>query len=187
VRFHFGIASFGVSAWTGHAVGDRIVNEHDEADEGQEELYFVASGRARFELDGEQRDAPAGTFVHVLPGVRRTAFAEEPETTLLVVGGTPGKAYEVSDWEVWAPLKQAYEEGRYDEVIERARALLAEHPDSPLLLYNLACCEALAGRPTDAIEHLRQATERGDRFREYAKTDSDLDSLRGDPAFDGLL
>jgi len=40
---------------------DNIVVIH-EADE-HEELYFVTAGRARFELAGEQKDAPAGTFV----------------------------------------------------------------------------------------------------------------------------
>ena len=49
-------------AWTGREAGDRIINEHDEEGE-DEELYLVHSGRARFELDGEPVDAPAGTFV----------------------------------------------------------------------------------------------------------------------------
>jgi hypothetical protein len=62
VRHHFGITSFGINAWTGREAGDRIINEHDEEGE-DEELYFVQSGRARFELDGERVDAPAGTFV----------------------------------------------------------------------------------------------------------------------------
>ena len=63
IRMHFGITSFGANAWTGREAGDRIVNEHDEAQEydGQEELYLVQSGRASFELDGERFDAPAGT------------------------------------------------------------------------------------------------------------------------------
>src|SRR6187551_1609328 len=99
VRHHFGITSFGVNAWTGREAGDRIINEHDEADE-QEELYLVQSGRARFELDGESVDAPAGTFVFAEPGVKRTAFAEEAGTTVVVMGGTPGQAYEVSGWDV---------------------------------------------------------------------------------------
>ena len=75
VRHHFGITSFGVNAWTGRDAGDRIINEHDEADDGdsQEELYLVQSGRATFELDGERVDAATGTFVFVRPGVRRTA------------------------------------------------------------------------------------------------------------------
>ena len=56
-----------------------------------EELYLVVQGRAGFELDGDRVAAPAGTFVFVPPGVKRTAFAEEPETTVIAFGGTPGK------------------------------------------------------------------------------------------------
>ena len=69
-----------------------------------EELYLVHRGRARFELDGDHVDAPAGTFVFVPPGVRPTAFAEEPGTTIIAVGGIPGKAYEPVGWEVWRPF-----------------------------------------------------------------------------------
>jgi hypothetical protein len=54
-------------------------------------------------------------------------------------------------------------------------------------LYNLACCESLAGRKADAIEHLRQALELSDQFRDYAKGDSDFDPIRGDPAFRKLI
>src|ERR1700733_4086992 len=83
VRLHFGITSFGVNAWIGREAGDRIINEHDEAGaEGQEELYLVQSGRATFELDGERFDASAGTLVFADPGVKRTAFAAEPGTTI---------------------------------------------------------------------------------------------------------
>ena len=93
VRFHFGITSFGVNAFTAHQVGDRLINEHDESQEHdlQEELYLVQRGRATFELDGERVDAPAGTLVFVRPAVKRTAFAEEPGTTLVAIGGTPGR------------------------------------------------------------------------------------------------
>ena len=84
VRHELGIRSFGVNAWTGHAAGDRIINEHDEGGpDDPEELYVVVQGRARFELDGETVDAPAGTLVFVPPGIMRTAFAEEPETAIL--------------------------------------------------------------------------------------------------------
>jgi hypothetical protein len=100
VRAHFGITSFGINAFTGKRAGDRLINEHDEADnDGHEELYLVQTGRARFELDGETLDAPAGTLVFAPPNVRRTAFAEEPGTTLIALGGTPGKVYEVGEWE----------------------------------------------------------------------------------------
>jgi quercetin dioxygenase-like cupin family protein len=186
VRHHFGITSFGVTAWTGQQAGDRIINEHDEEGE-DEELYFVHSGRARFELDGDRFDAPAGTFVFARPGVKRTAFAEEPGTTLLVAGGTPGRAYTPTGWELWAPVGRLYEEGRYEEAADQARNLAAAHPQYPALLYNLACCESLAGRKADAIEHLRSAIERSDRVRPYLAKDSDLDPLREEPEFQALL
>jgi tetratricopeptide (TPR) repeat protein len=187
IRHHFGITSFGINAWTGQSAGDRIINEHDESDDGNEELYLVQRGRAVFELDGERVDAPAGTLVSVEPSVKRTAFAEEPGTTIVAVGGTPGKPYEPSGWELWAPLRPLYEAGDYDAVIERGREVIETNPDYALLLYNLACCEALAGQTTDALEHLRQAVERSDRVRDYAKDDSDFEPIRNEPAFKELI
>jgi tetratricopeptide (TPR) repeat protein len=187
VRRHFGITAFGVNTWTGREVGDRIFNEHDEADDGQEELYVVLSGRATFELDGERREAPAGTFVAVRAGVRRTAYAEEPGTTILAVGAVPGKAYEPNGWELWAPIRPLYDAGEYAEAADRLRVIVEEHPEYPDLPYNLACCEALAGRTADALEHLRQAIERADNARALAREDSDFDSIRDDPAFARLV
>jgi tetratricopeptide (TPR) repeat protein len=189
IRHHFGITSFGINAWTGHEAGDRIINEHDEADEQDrsEELYLVTDGRAVFELDGERREAPAGTFVFVEPEVKRTAFAEEPGTTIVSVGGVPGKAYEPSGWELWAPVRHLYAEGQYEEAIARGRELIEANPEYGVPLYNLACCESLAGRTTDAIEHLRRAIDRLERLRAYAKGDSDFDPVRSEPAFQELV
>jgi tetratricopeptide (TPR) repeat protein len=186
VRHHFGIRSFGVNAWTGHAAGDRIINEHDEEGE-DEELYFVQAGRARFELDGQTVDAPTGTFVFVEPGVKRTAFAEEAGTTLVAVGGAPGRAYEPSGWELWAPIAPLYRAGQYDEAADRARELVEANPEYPLLAYNLACVESLAGRKDDALEHLRQAVDRSDRIRDFAAGDSDFDPIRDDPRFQEVV
>ena len=189
VRHHFGITSFGVNAWTGHEQGDRIINEHDESEEQdlQEELYLVQSGRATFELDGKRVDAPAGTFVFARPGVKRTAFAEEPGTTLVAIGGTPGKAYEALGWEVWMPLGKLYDAGEYAEAADRGRELIEAHPEYPLPLYNIACCESLAGRTDDAIEHLRLASEQSERLRALAAEDSDFDAIRDEPAFKELI
>src|SRR5579875_3603099 len=64
VRHHFGITTFGVTAWTGKNAGDRILNEHDEEDEF-DELYLVLSGEARFEVGGDRFQARPGTFVRV--------------------------------------------------------------------------------------------------------------------------
>jgi tetratricopeptide (TPR) repeat protein len=188
LRHHLGIRSFGINTWTGHAAGDQIINEHDEGDpDDPEELYIVLEGRARFELDGEALEAPAGTFVFVPPGVMRVAYAEEPETTLVAIGGVPGKPYEPLDWEIWAPIAPLYAEGRYEEAVDRGREQLERYPDAPLLLYNLACCEALAGHGDDALEHLRRAAAASERLRRGAARDDDFESLRDDPAFRAIV
>jgi len=186
VRHHFGIMSFGVNTWTGKRAGDRIINEHDEADEN-EELYLVQQGHATFELDGEGVDAPAGTFVFARPGVKRTAFAEEPETTIVAIGGTPGEVYEPSGFEVWSPLSRLYEGGEYAKAAEFGRELADAHPEYAALLYNVACCESLAGQKAEAIDHLRLAIERSERFRAFAAGDSDFEAIKDDPAFKELV
>lgn len=188
VRHHFGITSFGVTAWTARDAGDRIINEHDESEpDAPEELYLVLQGRAAFEVAGDRVAAPAGTFVFVPPGVKRTAFAEEPGTTIIALGATPGQAYEPDGWELWAPLNPLYRDGRFAEAADRGRELVAAHPEYPALLYNLACCESLAGRTADAVDHLGQAIDRSERFRAYAQEDSDFDPIRDDPGFAALM
>ncbi len=186
VRKHFGIMSFGINAWTAPNAGDRIINEHDEDGE-HEELYIVQSGRATFELDGERIDAPEGTFVFADPGVKRTAFAEEPGTTVIALGGTPGQAVEPNGWEVWAPIHALYLDGKYDEAADRGAGLIEANPEYADVAYNVACCESLAGRTADAIDHLRLAIERSERFREFAAGDTDLDPIREEPAFKELM
>ena len=188
VKHHFGITSFGVNAWTARGTGDRIINEHDESEPDlSEELYLVVQGRAGFELDGDRVAAPAGTFVFVRPGIKRTAFAEEPETTVIAFGGTPGKTYEPDGWELWAPLNPLYQAGEYAEAADRGRQLVESHPQYAGLLYNLACCESLAGRTADALEHLGRAIDRSEQSRSYAKDDSDFDPIRDEPGFKELI
>lgn len=188
VRHHFGITSFGVNAWTGHNAGDRIINEHDEIDDGHEELYLVHSGRARFELDGETLDAPVGTLVFAKPEAKRTAFAEEPNTVLVAMGGAPGKAYESHGWEIWAPLQPLYQAGEYEQVADRLDSDLAEDAPWPMLHYNAACIYSLTGRKEKALAHLGRAMELApDNVRGYAENDSDLEAIRGEPAFKELF
>ncbi len=185
VRHHLGITAFGTNAWTAASKGDRLMPEHTE-DEGNEELYVVLRGRARFEIDGESVDAPVGTLVFLSPEGNRTAFAEEAGTTVLAIGSTAGKAYEAGGWEVWAEFHPGYEAGDYDAVIDRARETL-EASAYAVPLYNLACCEALAGRKEDAIGHLKTAVERRPSLRDLAKEDTDLDPLREESAFRELV
>lgn len=185
VRHHLGITAFGTNAWTAAEVGDRLMPEHEE-DEGNEELYVVLGGRARFEIDGETVDAPLGTLVFVEPLTNRTAFAAEAGTTVLAIGSRVGQPYEAGGWEVWAEFHPAYEAGDYETVISGARETL-EASTYATPLYNLACCEALTGRKDDAIGHLRLAFERRPSLRDLAKQDTDFDSLREESAFRELV
>ena len=114
--------------------------------------------------------------------MKRTAFAEEPETTVVALGGTPGKAYEPEGWEIWAPLNPVYEAGEYAEAADRGRQLVEAHRQYAGLLYNVACCESLTARTADAVEHLGRAIERSERYRSYAKDDSDFDPIRNEPS-----
>ena len=91
------------------------------------------------------------------------------------------------DWrEFWAPVHALYEAGNYAEAADRGRELLEAAPH-PAVVYNLACCESLAGRTDDALEHLRQALNGWDGFRAMASEDADFDPIRDEPAFKELI
>jgi len=98
VRHFFGITAFGVNAVTKDA-GNVLIPEHDETASGQQELYFVHAGAVKATIDGEEVHIPAGGALGIEPQVKRKLESAESPTTLLIVGGTPGKAYEVGPWE----------------------------------------------------------------------------------------
>jgi tetratricopeptide (TPR) repeat protein len=89
--------------------------------------------------------------------------------------------------ELWDPVRPLYESGRYDEAVDRGLELIEARPEQAYLYYNVACCESLAGRMTDAVEHLRQAIDMWEGFRDMASADSDFDAIRNEPAFQELI
>ena len=186
IRHHFDVRGFGVNANVAVEPGV-IVEEHDEThpDGGQEELYVVLAGHAAFTLDGEEVDAPRGTLVFVRdPAVKRAAVAHEAGTTLLCLGGRPGKPFRISTWEYSRRAVARVEAGDADAAVAIMEEVFAERPDDAFVLYDLACFESLAGRREQALEHLRAALERADPpLAEHARTDTDLDPIRDDPAF----
>ncbi len=183
VRRAFGITGFGVNAYTAAEVGQDVVEEHTEESLGHEELYVVLAGRATFQLDGEELDAPTGTLVFLAdPSVRRGAKAAEPGTTVLAIGGEPGR-HDVSAWE-WYFAAYAYSgDGEHEQAIAELQAGLEQRPGHPWLLYHLACVEARAGRREPALEHLNLAVMSDPRLREHAAKDDDFESIRDDPRF----
>lgn len=185
VRRRFGIEAFGMNAYTAEEAGQDIVEDHTEETYRHQEVYFVVSGHATFTVGGEEIDAPAGTFVFIRdPSVRRHAVAREAGSTVLAIGGQPGVAFKESGWEYSFAAKPALDAGDYDRAVAIASEGLERHADDAGLLYNVACYEALAGRREDALGHLRQAYElQPEKVRGWAKEDTDLDSLRADPAY----
>jgi hypothetical protein len=103
VRGFLGVESFGVNAFEAHE-GELLIVPHDELGEGegQEELYLVVEGRARFTCDGERVELGPGELLYARPGVRREAIALETPTMLFIVGGRRGQPYSppiwASDW-----------------------------------------------------------------------------------------
>jgi hypothetical protein len=187
LRHHFGITSFGVTAWVGAAAGDPIINEYDEGSQPAEELFVVMSGRAIFQLEDEEVEAPPGTLVYASEGTRRTAVAAEPATTILAFDGAPGKAYDATGWELWAPLRPLYDRGEHVELTARLEDLIAANPQYPMLVYNLACSESLSGHTAEAIEHLRRAAGASEKLRADARQDSDFDPIRDEPSFKEVI
>jgi len=96
---HFGLTAFGLNAFVAREAGQELIGEHDESDSGQEEVYVVLDGVARFSIDGAESDVPAGSVVVLRdPATRRRALALEPGTAVLAVGG-PARSAFPSTWD----------------------------------------------------------------------------------------
>ena len=186
LRRELGVKAFGINAYVAPKAGDDVVEEHTERVYGHEEVYLVLSGRATFTVDGETLDAPVGTAVFIRdPQLRRHARAEEDGTAVLAVGGQRGVAYEVSQWE-WAFAAERHRaSGDYDAMVAEIAEGLALHPESPSLLYDLGCAEALAGLLDDALAHVTRALELKPEWREHAEKDADLEEVRRLPGWPG--
>jgi tetratricopeptide (TPR) repeat protein len=186
VRLTLGLEAFGTNAYTAEEAGVDVVEPHTESPElGHQELYFVARGRAKFILDGEEHDCPAGTYVFVPDtATHRHAIAEEPGTTVLSFGGPP--VFKPSAWEwtfrVGKLKKEDPEAGR--KLLEEG---LEAWPESPSIFYEMGCWEAEYGDKEKAIGWLRRALDKEPKIREWMQEDEDLRSLRDEPEFKSLI
>jgi quercetin dioxygenase-like cupin family protein len=175
LRRLLGVGAFGVNAFVAPNAGDDVIEEHTEGMLGHEEIYLVLSGRATFTIGDETLTAPTGTILFVDdPAVTRRARADEPQTSVLAVGGPRGGVYEPPAWEA----ERHRATGDFDAMADELAAAGARRPDHPGLLYVLARAEALAGRPDDAIANLRRAIELRPTLAEAARENEDLISIR---------
>jgi tetratricopeptide (TPR) repeat protein len=185
VRRTLGIEAFGINAYVADA-GAWVVEEHNEKPDdgdgsgGHQEVYLVTQGHARFTVNGEDVDAPCGTFVFLPdPSARRSAIAVEDGTTVVAVGADPAKLFRPSAWEYSFAAQADVARGDYAGAAATVRQALPQHDDNAHIHYNLACHLARAGEHDDAIAELRRAVElEPDRIRALAGKDQDLDAIR---------
>jgi quercetin dioxygenase-like cupin family protein len=106
VRRVFDIGSFGTALARATKAGDTLTHDHDEVSTRHEELFLIVSGHATYRVDGEEFDAPAGTFLYCPdPSTVRGVVALEAGTTMFVVGAEPGAPYTPSEWDT-VPLPE---------------------------------------------------------------------------------
>jgi mannose-6-phosphate isomerase-like protein (cupin superfamily) len=91
-----GVRSFGMQVLEFPA-GFPDYPEHDHAEDGQEEVYVVLRGSARFEVGGETVGLEPGAMLYVEPGVSRRLVPGPDGVQFLAIGCVPGGSYERPD------------------------------------------------------------------------------------------
>jgi mannose-6-phosphate isomerase-like protein (cupin superfamily) len=87
VRARLGVTAFGVNVIVYPPGAKGVLHYHDV----QDELYFVHSGTARFEVDGETHELGPGGLVHVESTTPRLVLnIGDDDLVMLVVGGKDG-------------------------------------------------------------------------------------------------
>jgi len=87
VRKEMGVKAFGVNGIVYPPGQEGFLHYHDV----QDELYFVHSGLARFEVDGEVRELGPGGLCHVESTTpRKVSNPGDDDLVLLVIGGKGG-------------------------------------------------------------------------------------------------
>jgi hypothetical protein len=178
LRRRLGIRAFGTNAYRAARAGDRVVEEHVESP-GQEELYVVVRGGARFRVGDEELEASAGTAVFLPdPELRRGAIATEDATVVLAVGGWPGRAYHPLPWEPIFLAQEPMRRGDWGRALEILEREAGEQRESPFVRFRIACCHTQLGQHDSALRELRLATEDRPALREAAGGEEALAPLR---------
>ncbi len=85
-------------------------------------------------------------------------------------------------------LGQAYtNSGHYDKGLRIDQRLSALLPDDPTVHYNLSCSYCLAGQVDLALDTLERAIELGYKDLRHLLKDPDLQALRRDERFRGIV
>jgi len=100
-RASLGVTSWGMQLFNFPPGFDGYPNHnHGEGavDPGQEELYLPLAGSATLHLDGEEHQLEPGVWARVGVNQRRRLVPGPEGLRAIVIGGTPGKAFEPPAW-----------------------------------------------------------------------------------------
>jgi uncharacterized cupin superfamily protein len=75
------------------------IPEHDETASGQVEIYAILDGEGVLRLDGEDHEAPAGTWSRLDPEVTRTILnRSDAPLRALLIGCPADTGYQPPEW-----------------------------------------------------------------------------------------
>jgi uncharacterized cupin superfamily protein len=96
-RKTLGAGSFGFNVVDIEAGGE--IPAHDHTGDNQEEVFIILDGQGTIVTDGEEHDAPAGTFCRFAPEVNRTIRNEsDANVRALLIGVPVNSGYEGMGW-----------------------------------------------------------------------------------------
>jgi uncharacterized cupin superfamily protein len=72
--------------------------EHDHAEQAQEEVFAVLRGSGEIDVEGERTKLTPDVLVRVGAAAKRKIYAGPEGLRMLALGGTPGAAYEISEF-----------------------------------------------------------------------------------------
>jgi uncharacterized cupin superfamily protein len=96
-RKTLGAEAFGFNVVDIEAGGE--IPAHDHTGDEQEEVFIILEGEGMIVTDGEEHDAPAGTFCRFAPEVNRTIRNESDAPVRALLIGVPVKSgYQGMGW-----------------------------------------------------------------------------------------
>jgi hypothetical protein len=96
VRAGLGITAFGANVM--HLPPEYETKAHNESASGQEELYVGLSGSGWVVVGDEKLPLDQAHCVKVEPPTDRVLASGPEGLDVLIIGGTPGQAYEPLEW-----------------------------------------------------------------------------------------
>jgi quercetin dioxygenase-like cupin family protein len=96
-RKTLGAEAFGFNVVDIEAGGE--IPAHDHTGDNQEEVFIILDGQGTIVTDGEEHDAPAGTFCRFAPEVNRTIKnASDANVRALLIGVPVDSGYQGMGW-----------------------------------------------------------------------------------------